>query len=67
MMYCIRLFLLMDCFCNYLLKILKCNNVLSESGNLKYVMNIGYMCVLKKGGGVYVWIFVVVGEFLIKI
>lgn len=55
MTHCIRLFLPTDCFCNYLLKILKCNNALSESGNSKYVMNTGYMRVLKKGGGVYAW------------
>lgn len=50
MTHCIRLFLPTDCFCSYLLKILKCNNALSESGNSKYVMNTGYMRVLKKGG-----------------
>lgn len=54
MTHCIRLFLPTDCFCNYLLKILKCNNALSESGNSKYVMNTGYMyACIEKGGGVF--------------
>lgn len=66
MTHCIRLFLPTDCFCSYLLKILKCNNALSESGNSKYVMNTGYMRVLKKGGRVYAWTPAAAGEFLTK-